>query len=335
MRRRRAAEVLIPWIEQTVPLAGKTVLEYGCGNAAVSCAFAERAERVIGLDIDPGWIELGNEEVANRGLRNVELELHPVDSIRDAAAARAGEIDVFLLYAVLEHLTVAERLAVLGLAREVVKPDGAIVVCETPNRLIYFDHHTARMPFFHLLPDELALDYYPRSEREDFKAAIDAAAQHGREAAQEAIVRWGRGVSFHEFEVVFGDLDKHVIASSYDPILFGERPVHPDEVILARYLERWRPDLAPAWSRYWLDLILSPEPVAKRAPFLRPWTAETINSAGVGWTGENLYLKGPDATLWVTLPHPTSLLVVGLGHRGRELGNAPAAAGGQRAAAGR
>jgi hypothetical protein len=241
----------------------------------------------------------------------VTLELHPVDSIRDAAAARAGEIDVFLLYAVLEHLTVAERLAVLGLAREVVKSDGAIVVCETPNRLIYFDHHTARMPFFHLLPDELALDYYPRSEREDFKAAIDAAAQHGREAAQEAIVRWGRGVSFHEFEVAFGDLDKHVIASSYDPILFGERPVHPDEVILARYLERWRPDLAPAWSRYWLDLILSPKPVAKRAPFLRPWTAETINSAGVGWTGENLYLKGPDATLWVTLPHPTSLLVVG------------------------
>ena len=43
IRRRRAAEVLIPWIEQTVPLAGKTVLEYGCGNAAVSCAFAERA----------------------------------------------------------------------------------------------------------------------------------------------------------------------------------------------------------------------------------------------------------------------------------------------------
>ncbi len=43
-RRRRAAEVLIPWIEQTVPLAGKTVLEYGCGNAAVSCAFA-RARR--------------------------------------------------------------------------------------------------------------------------------------------------------------------------------------------------------------------------------------------------------------------------------------------------
>jgi 2-polyprenyl-3-methyl-5-hydroxy-6-metoxy-1,4-benzoquinol methylase len=313
MRRRRAAEVLIPWIEQTVSLGGKTVLEYGCGNAAVSCAFAERAERIIGLDVDPRWIELGNEEIRQRKVRNVELELHPAEKIRDAAAARRGEVDVFLLYAVLEHLTVAERLAVLSLAREVVKPDGVIVVCETPNRLIYFDHHTARMPFFHLLPDELALDYYQRSEREDFKSAIDAAAKNGRAAAQEAIVRWGRGVSFHEFDVVFGErLDQHVIASSYDPILFGERPLHPEEVILARYLERWRPDLAPVWSRSWLDLILSPHPVAKRGPFLRPWTAETVQSKDVGWTGwENLYLRGPEATLWVTLPHATSRLVVG------------------------
>jgi 2-polyprenyl-3-methyl-5-hydroxy-6-metoxy-1,4-benzoquinol methylase len=311
-RRRRAADVLIPWIEQTVPLAGKTVLEYGCGNAAVGCAFAQRAERVIGLDIDPAWIELGNEEVRARGLENVELELHPVGSIVEAAAARRGQIDVFLLYAVLEHLTVAERLQVLRLAREVVKPDGAIVVCETPNRLIYFDHHTAQMPFFHLLPDELAAEYYARSARADFRAAIDDAAKAGSAARLEAIVRWGRGVSFHEFELVFGDLSRHVLASNYDPLLFSERPVHPDEVILARYLERWRPDLAPVWSRYWLDLILTPTEISKRQPFLRPWSAETIASERVGWTRwENMYLSGRESTLQIDLPHPTERLVVG------------------------
>jgi 2-polyprenyl-3-methyl-5-hydroxy-6-metoxy-1,4-benzoquinol methylase len=311
-RRRRAADVLIPWVEQSISLAGKTVLEYGCGNAAVSCAFAERAGRLIGVDIDPEWIELGNEKVRERGLDNVQLELHSLETILDAVAARRGEIDVFLLYAVLEHLTVAERLAVLQLAREVVKPDGAIVVCETPNRLIYFDHHTAQMPFFHLLPDELAVDYYRRSARDDFRSAIDAAAEKGRGAALEAIIRWGRGVSFHEFELVFGDLSRHVIASNYDPILFPERPVHPEEVILSRYLDRMRPDLAPVWSRYWLDLILSPEPVAKRPPFLRPWTADTTESRKVGWTRwESLHLPGPQATLWVTLPHPTTRLVVG------------------------
>ena len=312
-RRRRAAEVMIPWIEQTVPLAEATVLEYGCGNAAVTCAVAERAGRVIGIDIDPGWIKLGNERVSRRGLRNVELEQHPVESVLDAVAGRRGEVDVFLLYAVLEHLTVAERLAVLRLAREVVKPDGVIVVCETPNRLIYFDHHSAQMPFFGMLPDELAADCYERSPRPDFKAAMDDAAHGGREALLQALTRWGRGVSFHEFELAFDDrLGEHVIASNYDPLLFAERPIQPDEVILARYLERWLPDLAPVWSRYWLDLILSPRPLERRPSFLRPWSADTTESKGVGWTNsERLRLRGPDATLWINLPQPTSRLVVG------------------------
>jgi hypothetical protein len=232
----------------------------------------------------------------------------------DAAARRRGEVDVFLLYAVLEHLTVSERLDVLRLAREVVKPDGAIVVCETPNRLIYFDHHTARMPFFHLLPDELALEYRRLAPRGQLRDELDEAdSQGGREAALDAIARWGRGVSFHEFELAFGErLDQHVIASNYDPLLFGERPVQPDEVILWRYLERWRPDLAPVFSRYWLDLILSPTPIDKRPPFLRPWSFDTTASEAVGWSGsETLLLKGAEATLWVTLPHPSSRIVVG------------------------
>jgi 2-polyprenyl-3-methyl-5-hydroxy-6-metoxy-1,4-benzoquinol methylase len=312
-RRRRAAAVLVPWIEQSVPLAGKTVLEYGCGNAAVSCAVAERAGRVIGIDIDADAITLGEREVRARGIENIQLELQPLQTILEAVRAHQGEVDVFLLYAVLEHLTLQERLDVLRLAREVVNQDGAIVVCETPNRLIYFDHHTARMPFFHLLPDELAAEYYARSQRdEDFKPAIDEAAKGGPEARLEAIVRWGRGVSFHEFELLFEDLGRHVIASSYDPLLFPERPVHPDEVILSRYLERWLPNLAPAWSRYWLDVILSPQPLQRRPPWVRPWTAETIGAHGAGWTRwENVLLEGPGARLPIELPHATERVLIG------------------------
>jgi 2-polyprenyl-3-methyl-5-hydroxy-6-metoxy-1,4-benzoquinol methylase len=312
-RHRKASEVVIPWIERTVPLAGTTVLEYGCGDSPVTCALAPSAARVIGVDIDRESIARARKEVADRGLSNVELELHEADSILDAVATRRGEIDVFLCYAVLEHLSVEERLAVLRLAREVVKPDGALVVCEAPNRLVYFDHHTAQMPFFHLLPDDLALEYFHHSTRTDFEAAIESAAGRGRDAALETLARWGRGVSFHEFEVVFGDLSRHVIASNYDPLLFPERPVQPDEVILARYLERWRPDLAPVWSRYWLDLILSPRPVTEPPRFLRPWMAETVSSDGVGWTkDEQLFLAGPGAALRVALPSPTTRLVLGV-----------------------
>ncbi len=313
MRHRRAAEVVIPWIEQTVPLDGRTVLEYGAGYGAVTCAVAARAERVIGVDIDSACIAHARGEVAQRGLRNVELAHHELADIVGAVSALRGSVDVFLLYAVLEHLTIDERLEVLRLAREVVQPDGAIVVCETPNRLIYADHHTGQIPFLHLLDDELALRYRHRSPRADILQVLDEAEAQGPEAAREALWRLGRGVSFHEFELAFGErLDRHVIASSYDPALFAERPVHPDEAILWRYLDRWRPDLPPAFSRYWLDLILTPEPVERRPPLVRPWVAQTVASREVGYTAdERLRMQGPLSTLWVELPHPTQRLLVG------------------------
>lgn len=261
----RARDFLVPWVELTVPLAGRTVLEYGCGHGPVSCAFAERAGRVIGVDIDTALVEEGRRRVTDDGVADrVELERHPVEEILDAVRARRGEVDVFLLYAVLEHLTLDERLAVLELAREVTREDGASVVCETPNRLIPFDHHTTRVPFMTMLGDELAWRYRDRSDRQDFLDAMAAAEARGEEEAREAWVRWGRDVSFHEceFELVFGDLREHVIASSYDVALFEERPIHAEELALARYLERVRPDLAPCFSRSWLDLVLTPRPHA-------------------------------------------------------------------------
>ena len=311
-RRRRASEVLIPWIEQTRPLEGLTVLEYGCGNGAVSAAFAARCGRLIGYDIDAASVAEGRRELSGRGIANAQLEHRPLEEILGAVRAHRGQVDVFLLYAVLEHLTVQERLDVLALSRETVRPDGIIVVCETPNRLTYLDHHTAQMPFFHLLPDELSARLYRTSPRSELRAELDARAAEGEERLLEAIARWGRGVSFHEFEVAFGDVSQHVLASSYDPLLLGERPIHPEEVVLARYLDRVRPDLPPAFSRQWLDLILSPAALTRRARSIRPWTADTGASHGVGWTRwENLELRSPHSVLAVELPQPTTRLLVG------------------------
>ena len=61
-----------------------------------------------------------------------------------------------------------------------------------------------------------------------------------------ALARWGTGASFHEFELVFGDLSRHVVGGGYDPMLLGDRKVHADESALARYLEGVRPDLLPS-----------------------------------------------------------------------------------------
>jgi SAM-dependent methyltransferase len=312
-RLHKARDGVVPWIERTVPLAGRTVLEYGCGQGAISCAIAARAGRHIGIDIAAGEIALAREHTARRGLHDVELVAVREDEILERVAAYRGQIDVFLLYAVLEHLSPDERLAILRLARETVSPDGHIVVCETPNRLTPIDHHTGQMPFLHLLPQALAARYYDRSRREDFVRAIDAAATDGPAAVRQALVRWGTGVSFHEFELVFDDLAAHTVASSYHPLLYPSRPVRGEELQLAATLAAWRPELPPCWSRSWLDTILSARAQAQPAVHVRPWQMMLAHDvAGAAMLADGRVELRPGARLPVCLPSPTGELHVGL-----------------------
>lgn len=257
----QARDEVLPWIEETVPLAGLTVLEYGCGQGAVSVAVAERCGRHIGLDIDADAVAAARAHLAGRGLTDSEIEAVPATAIVGRMREHAGEVDVILLYAVLEHLSIAERLSVLTAAREVVRPDGHIVICETPNRLTPFDHHTSELPFLHALPAELAERFYETSLRQDFREAVRRAATRGPRARREALVRWGTGMSFHEAELIFGDLAAHTIASSYHPLLYPGRPVRAEELRLAAFLGARRPDLPPCWSRSWLDMVLTALPM--------------------------------------------------------------------------
>jgi ubiquinone/menaquinone biosynthesis C-methylase UbiE len=312
-RRLAAADSLIPWIESAVPLAGKTVLEYGCGAGPVSTAFGARVGRHIGYDIDAGAIADGQAKLAESGIANVELHHAPVASIFPSVQEHAGEIDVFVLYAVLEHMNVAERLEVLELARRVVRPDGAIVICETPNRLILWDWHSSQAPFMAQLPDELALRYYDRAPRQEFIDTVGAGLAQSWEDGQEALTRFGRGMSYHELELVFGDLSSHVLASNWEPELFSCREIHPEEIALARMMAQVRPGLAPAFSRYWLDVVLSASPIAGPPRMMRPWPMDTLSSPGAQWTGvEAVRLPSADVPLVATLPVPADRVAVGV-----------------------
>jgi SAM-dependent methyltransferase len=267
-RRRKIAErSVLPWIEDVMPLSSRTVLEYGCGNGAATAAFAPRSAHYIGLDIDSNEISAARQLLAARGVESLLLAA-PAERILAETAAFRGEVDIFLCYAVLEHMTVKERLSLLELAREVVRDDGVIVVAETPNRLTPWDYHTSRLPFLNQVPEELALRYFDRSERIEFVQALQAAKDDA--VRRETFARWGRGASYHEFEVVFGDLPRHVVASSWEPVLLPDRPIYREELALQRVLDQARPDLPPLFSRYWLDLILVTRPLAHPRRFLRP-----------------------------------------------------------------
>jgi ubiquinone/menaquinone biosynthesis C-methylase UbiE len=312
-RRLAAEKSLIPWIESAVPLAGKTVLEYGCGAGPVSVAFGARVGRHIGYDIEAAAIADGQAKLAERGAANVELRHAPVATIFPSVEEHAGEVDVFVFYAVLEHMNVAERLEVLELARRVVRPDGAIVICETPNRLILWDWHSSQAPFLAQLPDELALRYYDRAPRQEFIDTIGAGLAKSWAEGQEALTRFGRGMSYHELELIFGDLSRHVLASNWEPELLSHREIHPEEIALARMMDQVRPDLAPAFSRYWLDVVLSASPIPEPPRMMRPWPMDTLSSPGAQWMGtEAVRLPSADVPLVATLPVPTDRVVVGV-----------------------
>jgi SAM-dependent methyltransferase len=304
-RRDVATSQVIPWLQRFKRLAGATVLEYGCGTGAVSCAFAPVVARHIGYDIDPAAIAIAEGHLEAHEAENVELGAVSADEIFEAVRRHRGEPDVVLLYAVIEHMTIAERLELLDVAQEIVAEDGLIVVAETPNRLVWPDWHTSFMPFLSQLPDELALRYADRSPRDDFREAIEKASAEGRSEGLEALTRWGRGASFHESELAFGDLTRHVLSGGFDPILSPERPVRWEELALARELERVRPDVAPAFGRYWIDVILSAKPVdPAEVSFIWPWTMETRLSPGRYTKWDSIDMD-PGVPLIAELPSPS------------------------------
>ena len=307
------AEVsIIPWLRRHVQLEGARVVEYGCGDGQVSRSLAPHVRSLVGLDIDRAMVDWGRRQVEEAQIENVDLQFHPLESIVDVFKSFRGAVDVVLLYAVLEHLTVAERLEVLQAGRELADPDGSIVVVESPNRLISLDSHSSHLPYLSWLPDELARRYADRSPRQDYREGLLAARAEGPEAEADWWVRFGRGVSFHEFELVFGDLRSHLLAGDYETVMWPARPLQPEELPLAKDLGRQRPDLGPIWSRHWLDFVLSPAPVAEPPRLVRPWPMATEHAEHVeyaSWGG--LHLRGPRSRLFVHPGRPTRRLVVG------------------------
>ena len=307
-RDRIAREWLLPWIEaHRASLEGAIVVDFGCGPGAYTVPLAERGSRIVGVDIDESEVEIARRRLATAGAPQAELHGGPFEDLLETVRAKTPDgADMFLLAATLEHMTISERLEVLRLARERLRPDGLLVIWETPNRLLWSDHHTSGDPFFHQLPDELALAWIDRVPRAELREAV-----HGEGALQ--LWRWGRGASYHELELGFGDdLSTRIVAGGYDPATIDLRTVDRDELALAKYMERELPGVHPAFSRYWLDMIVRREPPNEPAPTWRPWTFDTNESWAVGHSVWGLlHFHRADSWLRIRTNDPAGSMLLG------------------------
>ena len=152
-QRSLARDVLIPWLEPRVPLAGSAVGDFGCHQGGVLQGLRELARigSGIGFDTDEDSIRRSPFE-PNSGFRLVPGDILEVD-------AAEYKFDLILLHDVIEHTP--NPVAILEKARTCLTHGGRIFVSFPPYYSPFGGHQQEAgngirfVPFVHYVPDRL------------------------------------------------------------------------------------------------------------------------------------------------------------------------------------
>ncbi|WIX34655.1 bifunctional 2-polyprenyl-6-hydroxyphenol methylase/3-demethylubiquinol 3-O-methyltransferase UbiG [Salinicola sp. JS01] len=106
------------FIDRHVALAGKRVLDVGCGGGILSEAMAQRGADVVGIDLGEAPLAVARLHQQESG---VEVDYRHA-SVESMAEAHAGEFDVVTCLEMLEH--VPDPGAVVEACAKLVKPGG-------------------------------------------------------------------------------------------------------------------------------------------------------------------------------------------------------------------
>lgn len=248
---------VVPWLESVRTLPKARVLEIGCGTGSSLVALAERGAEMIGVDVDEGALQVARKRCA---LYGVSAELHVANATEVAELFRNTSFDIIIFYAALEHMVHEERLQAIADTWAMLRPGDLWCVVETPNRLWHTDTHTAWLPFYHWLPDELAFKYARFSERTNFRECYDESTPE----RQLHFLRRGRGVSFHELQVALGIADAFDVVSYKNGFLKQLGWLSKDQTSdsYVTLLSQLVPEVHVAFLQEYLDVILKkPGPI--------------------------------------------------------------------------
>lgn len=163
----------LKWIDKQVPLAGKKVLDVGCGGGILTEAMAGLGAEVTGIDLSEKALKIAKLHLYESG-RSVDYQLV---SAEDFAAQRAGEFDVVTCMEMLEH--VPDPASVVAACSRLVKP-GGWVFFSTLNR-------NPKSYLFAIIGAEYILNLLPRGTHEWSKFVKPAElARMAREAGLDS-----------------------------------------------------------------------------------------------------------------------------------------------------
>lgn len=246
---------VIPWLNAFKPLSGLSILEIGCGTGSSTVALAEQGAEVTAVDIIETDLNVARDRCKVYDL-HVNFLCANATEVHDILAGQ--HFDFIIFFASLEHMTVNERIISMKNTWDMLSPGDFWCVIETPNRLWHFDHHTALLPFYLWLPDDLAFLYSkfsPRKQFCDIYRDID-------EKSMFDFIRRGRGVSFHEFELTMKRAEKLDVVSSLPIYLREQNFFRKVARMLAKNsrfessLVQFGPDIHRGFYQESLDLII-------------------------------------------------------------------------------
>lgn len=256
----QASSVFVPWLEQALEMRGLRILEIGCGSGSSTAGLAHAGAHVTGVDIKGPSMVMARKRLSLLGLQADIREASETWLQQEVDAdAFEGPFDLIVCYAVIEHLLIPERLNLLRLCRKIMERDGArLATFETPNRFAPFDWHSSKLMFTDVLPDDLAIAYSKaRSPRKDHPAVRTNPSDVNE---IEKLYRFGRGASWHEFDVAFGLQNLRVLLDGYSQrSKFHQKHYKPNkeyEKALAALFAQFDPPVPRGFCRPSLELLL-------------------------------------------------------------------------------
>jgi 2-polyprenyl-6-hydroxyphenyl methylase/3-demethylubiquinone-9 3-methyltransferase len=115
-------------IQTLVPLAGKNVVDIGCGGGILSDAMSRQGAQVLGIDLAVKSLKVAQLHALEAGTQDVQYR---EISAEDLATEQAGQFDVVTRMEMLEH--VPDPASVVEACAKLVKP-GGWVFFSTLNR---------------------------------------------------------------------------------------------------------------------------------------------------------------------------------------------------------
>lgn len=110
----------VNWIEEHVRLAGKKVLDVGCGGGILSEGMAQRGATVTGIDMGEAPLSVARLHQLESG---VSVDYRQI-TVEDLATEMPGQFDVVTCLEMLEH--VPDPASVIRACHTLVKPGGQV-----------------------------------------------------------------------------------------------------------------------------------------------------------------------------------------------------------------